>query len=230
VKGIRDEVCRQPGHCITSRFINVTVYVLAHLNLVLRWTFLLTVVATKNFFRDVKSCSLVDIYRRLGGTYCLLRIVVEPEASRPYFIVLILETPLTWKARSPYLYPPGTGWLSYIPGHWVPFPSPLTTRRAAVEVFYPASTRGKIEVEVTLRPTVSPPVHLCVSPLLEQVTRCYIYLSDNYFLYFSCRAPYLTRGRVCNLQSNDASSISSYIATDGLSASSSWCRAPQWGP
>jgi hypothetical protein len=44
--------------------------------------------------------------------------------------------------------------------------------------------------------------------------------------FFSCRAPSLTRGRVCNLQCNDASSISSFIATDGLSSSSSWCRAP----
>jgi hypothetical protein len=77
-------------------------------------------------------------------------------------------------------------------------------------------------VGVTLRPTVSRSVRLGV---LEQVTRCYIYLSDNYFLYFSRRAPSLTRGLVCNLQFNDASSISSYIATDGLSASSSWCRA-----
>jgi hypothetical protein len=79
-----------------------------------------------------------------------------------------------------------------------------------------------VEVEVTLRPTVS----LSVLPLLEQVTRCYIYLSDNYFLYFSCRAPSLTRGRFCNLQCNDTSSISSYIEAGGLSASSSWCRVP----
>jgi hypothetical protein len=52
-----------------------------------------------------------------------------------------------------------------------------------------------------------------------------------------CEAPSLTRGRVCNLQRNDASSIWNlqrndassiwnYIATDGLSASSSWCQAP----
>jgi hypothetical protein len=67
---------------------------------------------------------------------------------------------------------------------------------------------------------------LGVLPLLEQVTRCYIYLSDNYFLYFSCGASSLMRGQVCNLQCNDASSISSYTATDGLSASSSWCLAP----
>jgi hypothetical protein len=42
---------------------------------------------------------------------------------------------------------------------------------------------------------------------LEQVTRCYIYLSDNYFLSFSCRAPSLTRGRVCRLQCNDSNSV-----------------------
>jgi hypothetical protein len=84
-------------------------------------------------------------------------------------------------------------------------------------------------VEVTLRPTVSRPVRLGVLPLLEQVIRCYIYPSDNYFLYFSSRAPSLTRGRVCNLQCNDASSISSYIVTDGLSASPS-CAGPPMEP
>jgi hypothetical protein len=39
-----------------------------------------------------------------------------------------------------------------------------------------------------------------------------------------CGAPSLTRGWVCNLQCNDASS--SYIVTDDLSASLSWSRAP----
>jgi hypothetical protein len=51
-----------------------------------------------------------------------------PQNSRPYFTVSS-ETPPTWRARSPYLYLPGTGWPSYIPRHWVPLPSPLTTRR-----------------------------------------------------------------------------------------------------
>jgi hypothetical protein len=41
---------------------------------------------------------------------------------------------------SPYLYPPGTGWPSYIPRHWVPFSSPPTTRSTVVEVFEPVST------------------------------------------------------------------------------------------
>jgi hypothetical protein len=51
-----------------------------------------------------------------------------PQNSRPYFAVSS-ETPPTWRARFPYLYPPGTGWPSYTPGHWVPFLSSLTTRR-----------------------------------------------------------------------------------------------------
>jgi hypothetical protein len=44
-----------------------------------------------------------------------------PRDSKPYFIVPILETPQTWRARSPCLYPQGTGWPSYTPGHCVPF-------------------------------------------------------------------------------------------------------------
>jgi hypothetical protein len=64
-----------------------------------------------------------------------------PRDSIPYFIVPILETPSTWRARSPYLYSPGTGWPSYTPGHRVPFSLLLTTRRATAEVLYPASTR-----------------------------------------------------------------------------------------
>jgi hypothetical protein len=38
--------------------------------------------------------------------------------------------------------PPGTGWPSYTPRHCIPFSSPPMTRRATVEVFEHASTRG----------------------------------------------------------------------------------------
>jgi hypothetical protein len=50
----------------------------------------------------------------------------SPPTHGPYFTVSS-ETPPTWRARSPYLYPPGTGWPSYTPGHWFPILSPLTT-------------------------------------------------------------------------------------------------------
>jgi hypothetical protein len=57
------------------------------------------------------------------------------------FYCLRFETSPTWRARSPYLYPPRRRWPIYTPRHWVPFSSPPTTRRATVEVFDPASTR-----------------------------------------------------------------------------------------
>jgi hypothetical protein len=60
--------------------------------------------------------------------------VEVPQNSLPYFTVSS-ETPSTWRARFPNLYPPGTVWPSYTPGHWVPFLSPLTTRRTTVELF-----------------------------------------------------------------------------------------------
>jgi hypothetical protein len=55
-------------------------------------------------------------------------------------ILLRFQTHPTWRTRSPYLYPPGTGWPGYTPRHWVPFSSPPITRRATVEVCDPAST------------------------------------------------------------------------------------------
>jgi hypothetical protein len=57
------------------------------------------------------------------------------------FFCLKLETFSTWRARSPYLYPPGTGWPGYTARHWVPFSSPPTTRKATVAVLDPAFTQ-----------------------------------------------------------------------------------------
>jgi hypothetical protein len=59
-----------------------------------------------------------------GGRVCSLQcnnaLVRVTQNSRPYFTVSS-ETPPTWRARSLYLYPPGTGWPSYTPGRWVLF-------------------------------------------------------------------------------------------------------------
>jgi hypothetical protein len=96
------------------------------------------------FFRQLQVCYFEAPSLTRGRVCNLLLLLVLastfPRDSRPYFVVPILETSPTWRARSPYLYPPGTGWPRYTPGYWVPFPFPLMTRRAAVEVFYPAST------------------------------------------------------------------------------------------
>jgi hypothetical protein len=69
----------------------------------------------------------------LQCNHSLVRVAQDPQ---PYFTVSY-EAPPTWRARSPYLYPPGTGWPSYTSGHWVPFSSPLATRRATAKVSTP---------------------------------------------------------------------------------------------
>jgi hypothetical protein len=65
------------------------------------------------------------------------------------FYCLRFETPLTWRARSPYLYPPRTGWPGYTPRHWVRFSSLTTTRKAAVEVSSSLHTVGGGEATVS---------------------------------------------------------------------------------
>jgi hypothetical protein len=85
------------------------------------------------FFRHLRVCYFVSPSLTRGRVCNLPLLLVlssaVPRHSTPCFIVPILETLSTWRARFPYLYPPGTGWPSYTPGHWVPFRSPLTTRR-----------------------------------------------------------------------------------------------------
>jgi hypothetical protein len=130
--------------------------------------------------------------------------VEVPQNSRPYFTVSF-ETSPTWRARSPYLYPPGTRWPSYTPRNWVPFLSPLTTRKATLTVSWPPSTRENgVELEF-LRPTVSRPVHLGIGPpfvTLDQILAFFfLSSSDNYFVLLS-KEPSLTRKRVCGLQCN----------------------------
>jgi hypothetical protein len=57
---------------------------------------------------------------RVCNFQCNHSIVRAAKNPKPYFTVSS-ETPPTWRARFPYLYPPRTGWPSYTPGHWVLF-------------------------------------------------------------------------------------------------------------
>jgi hypothetical protein len=63
----------------------------------------------------------------------------SPAGLMTTFYCLRFETPPIWGTRSPYLYPPRTGCPSYDARHWVPNSSRLTTQRATVKVFQPAS-------------------------------------------------------------------------------------------
>jgi hypothetical protein len=83
----------------------------------------------------------------------------ESRGTHDHILRLRFETPSTWRPRSPYLYHPGTRWPSYAPRYWVLFSSPLTTRKATVEVFEHASTRAtdkvKVKIKVTLLKSVA---------------------------------------------------------------------------
>jgi hypothetical protein len=123
-------------------------------------------------FRQLRLCYFVAP-SLTGGRVCNLLVqlllgacqsshswVEVPQNSRPYFIVSS-ETPSTWRARFPYLYPPETGWPSYTPGQWI-FLSPLTTRRDYGGGILNRLHTGPIPASVNLRPTVSQPVCLGV--------------------------------------------------------------------
>jgi hypothetical protein len=98
-----------------------------------------------------ESCGLVDVGHPLcredgSAVYncCWPSPAQSYSSPSPSELVLRFETPPTWRARSPYLYPPGRGWPNYAPRHWVPLSSPPTTGRATVEVFELTSTRGSL--------------------------------------------------------------------------------------
>jgi hypothetical protein len=44
-----------------------------------------------------------------------------PRNSWPHFTFSDSRLLPTWRTRSPYLYPPGTGWPGYTPRHWLLF-------------------------------------------------------------------------------------------------------------
>jgi hypothetical protein len=93
----------------------------------------------------------------------------NPTELMTTFYCLRFETPQTWRARSPYLYPPGNGWTGY--------------------------TRAKVKVKVTLRLTVSRSVRLGVEPHLGLMTR-YLLLFDSYGLVLVGRSCQRSLSRV----------------------------------
>jgi hypothetical protein len=92
--------------------------------------------------------------------YCCC--LASPAQSLDHILGTLLRLP-NLEGQVPVFISPS----DYTSGHWVPILSPLTTRRATLEVFYPVSTWRwiAVEVEVNLWPMVSCPVCLGVGPL-----------------------------------------------------------------
>jgi hypothetical protein len=131
--------------------------------------------------------------------------VEVPQNSRPYFIVSF-ETPPTWRARSPYVYPPGTGWPIYTPGHWVPFLSPLTTLRATVEGSFTVLLIIPLHEPHRKHRSQS---YIAVDGQSASLSWCQASVWGSWPDFYDCQrqlrvsrcgTPSLTRGRVCSLQ------------------------------
>jgi hypothetical protein len=74
---------------------------------------------------------------------------LSPAEIMTTFYYLKFETSPIWRARSPYIYPPETGWPTYTARHWVSFSSPPTTRRAAVGVITAVIMKNYIFRDIT---------------------------------------------------------------------------------
>jgi hypothetical protein len=88
---------------------------------------------------------------RLQFLLVLARTVIlgsEFRGTHGHILLSQIRDSPTWGATFPYVYSPGRWWPSYTPDHCFLFSSPPTTRRATVEVFEPASTRGTLGFEV----------------------------------------------------------------------------------
>jgi hypothetical protein len=88
---------------------------------------------TNNFIFQLNACGYSPYVTSAitRGWVCHLQtllvlasaVILRSESSEPrdHFCCLRFETPPTWRARSPYLYPPGIGWSGYTPGTGSPF-------------------------------------------------------------------------------------------------------------
>jgi hypothetical protein len=82
---------------------------------------------TSIFFFQLNTCGHNPYVTSslVRGWFCRLQLLLALASavtvrSESHYC-LRFETPPTWRATSPYLYPPGTGWAGYTPRHWVSF-------------------------------------------------------------------------------------------------------------
>jgi hypothetical protein len=114
------------------------------------------------FFRQLQVYYFVAPSLTRGRVCNLLLLLVLasaiPRDSRSYFIVPILETLQTWRARSPYLYPQEQSGPDISTGTGFPFRRllQLSGVRWRYSIPPPHGTVANLRVRVTLQLTVSP--------------------------------------------------------------------------
>jgi hypothetical protein len=131
--------------------------------------------ATTNIFCQLNTCfySPYVTSSLTRGWVCCLQlllafasaVILGSESRGTHHILLsqIRDFP-NLEGQVPIFISPGTEWPIYIPRHRVPFSSPPTTRRATVEVFEPASTRGLLAQPNTVGWVIEPRSDLQKTP------------------------------------------------------------------
>jgi hypothetical protein len=108
-----------------------------------------------------------------AGSHQRRRSQVQVSRDSTVFYSLRFETTPTWRATSPYLYPPRTGWSSFTPRHWVSFSSLPTTREASTRLHSPLFRFSRYsyctERQITQLPTVPLLVRELGADLIENM-------------------------------------------------------------
>jgi hypothetical protein len=112
--------------------------------------------STSNFIFQLNTCGYASYVTSspTRGWVCRLKLLLilasevifrsYSRGTHGHILLSQIRYSPTLMGQDPYLYPPGTGWHSYTPRHWVPFSSPPTTHRATVEVSENASIRYSV--------------------------------------------------------------------------------------
>jgi hypothetical protein len=121
---------------------------------------------TSIFFLQLNTCSYSPYVTssQMTGWVCHLQlllalaraVILKSRSCKTHDYTLmsqIRDSPQPGGARSPYLYPPRTGWSSYTPKYWVHFSSPSMTHRAMVEVLKQTSRRNNSNSQLALLTT-----------------------------------------------------------------------------
>jgi hypothetical protein len=126
----------------------------------------------------------------------------SPVRLMTIFYSLRFQTPPTWRAKSPYLYPQEHGCPVLPPSTGFPFRRLLRLARLRWRYWNRLHTGfhdSSFKFQVILRPTVSRPVRLCIYPPPPSGDCGHIFITVGYLLSSFCVAPSLMRGRICNI-------------------------------
>jgi hypothetical protein len=151
-------------HCVISSQHTVFSFRVLRLLTVAGWARRFTVCASCVDLQECKFFWLSTFRRSSYVTSSLTRgwvrrlqlLLVLASAVIFRYSCLRFKVPITWRARSPCLFSPGTWWPGYTPKHWVPFSSPPTTRRATVEVFDTENVSSIMTCSLVPRETTCP--------------------------------------------------------------------------